>query len=152
MTTSDTDVIHHIYKCVSTRDIDGFLSVIDPDIEWFTPATIPWNPPGADDAHGSYKNYHKVAGAGAYVSAMFLEYLDEDAHFVVEKAIEADGRIAAMGLLIGRDQRTGQNFAMRFCHWWRVVDGLATEIEIYADTALLTAALPAGGWQGARNR
>jgi ketosteroid isomerase-like protein len=83
---------------------------------------------------------------------MFLEYLDEDAHFVVEKAIKADGRIAAMGLLIGRDQRTGQNFRMRFCHWWRVVDGMATEIEIYADTALLTLALPEGGWQGKAGR
>jgi uncharacterized protein len=148
MVKCPVDVINHIYRCTNAWDIEGLVTVTDPDIEWFSPASLPWKAPGSDKARGSYDNYHKAAGAAAYLHAMFQEYLDKDAHFAVEDVIETvDGRVAAKGLLVARDQRTGENFNMRFCHWWKVVDGKAIEMEIYADTALLVAAVPAGGWQ-----
>ena len=148
MVKSPVDVINHIYRCTNAWDIEGLVTVTDPDIEWFSPASLPWKAPGSDKARGSYDNYHKVAGASAYIYTMFQAYLDKDAHFEVEEVIEAvDGRLAAKGLLVARDQRTGEDFNMRFCHWWKVVDLKGTEMEIYADTALLNAAVPVGGWQ-----
>jgi ketosteroid isomerase-like protein len=150
-TKSGADVIRYIYDCTNRWDLEGLAAVTHPDIEWFSPGSLPWKAPGSEKARGSYDNYHKATGAAGYLQAMFREYLDEDAHFEVETVIAAqdEGIFAAKGLLIARDQRTGENFNMRFCHWWKIVDGKSLEMEIYADTALLAAAVPAGGWQKA---
>lgn len=150
MQPSIPETIRYIYDCTNAWDTEGLSKVTHPDIEWFSPSSLPWKAPGSDKARGSYDNYHKATGAAAYLHAMFQEGLHEDAHFVVEDVIEAEGgRWAAKGLLIARDQRTGEDFNMRFCHWWKFKDGKSIEMEIYADTALLTAATPVGGWKKA---
>src|SRR5258705_5591448 len=108
MVESPVDVIQHIYDCVIAWDIEGLLTVTDPDIEWFSPASLPWKAPGSEKARGSYDNYHKVAGASAYIYTMFQAYLDKDAHFEVEEVIEAvDGSLAAQGRLLARAPPTG---------------------------------------------
>src|SRR5258707_13621824 len=98
MVKSPVDVINHIYRCTNAWDIEGLVTVTDPDIEWFSPASLPWKAPGSDKARGSYDNYHKAAGAAAYLHAMFQENLEKNAHSAVEEVLwPVDRRVSPQG-------------------------------------------------------
>lgn len=127
-TLTNTETIASIYDSFGRGDIDAVLARLAPDIDWLTPATLPW----------SDGDYHGPDAVTRYF-ASFMQHLTEPA-IVPDELIDAGDRIVAQGHETGRAATTGRSFRARFTHTWTLDDGLVTQMRGVVDTAAICAA------------
>jgi ketosteroid isomerase-like protein len=138
MMTSPTQAATEMYAAFARGDVPAVLARLDPDVEWVTPATLPW----------SRGRYTGREGVSQYFGS-FAEALDE-ASVEPHELITSGERVIALGEERARVRATGRRFASPFAHLIRVRDGLVAELRGHVDTALICAAFDAGTPAGAR--
>ena len=129
--TANTTIIAAIYGAFARGDLDAVLSAMHPDLDWITPASLPWS-------RGRYRGHD---GIGEYFRA-FLGTL-ADASVEPDELIDAGDRVVAIGCERARGAAGGRAFQARFVHIWTLRDGRVTQMEGVVDTAAIVAALGA---------
>jgi uncharacterized protein len=125
---SPTQTVEAMYAAFARGDVPGVLALLDPNVEWVTPATLPW----------SRGRYAGRDGVRQYFMS-FAEALDE-ASVEPHELIDCDERVVALGEERARVRATGERFASPFSHVIRVRDGLVAELRGHVDTAAIRSA------------
>lgn len=120
--------VQSVYGAFARGDVPTVLGALSPDIEWVTPATLPW----------SAGNYRGHAGVQQYFG-QFLEALASP-HIEVRELLASEDRVVAIGIEHATARATGRSFAARFTHVWTVRDGRVVKMEGLIDTAQVRAA------------
>lgn len=120
------------------------LELIDPEIRWRTPASLPWTPEGQVEQDGV------VEYCGLEQFGRYLQTLMQAVDGMVARAdtFLADGdRVVVLGRECGTARDTGKAFAAPFAHVLTVESGRITELHGYIDTVLLARAFEIPGDQ-----
>jgi ketosteroid isomerase-like protein len=125
---SATETVKAMYAAFARGDVPGVIDLLDPDVRWVTPRTLPW----------SRGHYRGRAGVTEYFAG-FAEAL-EDADVEPHELLDCGDRIVALGEERGIVRATGRRFAAPFAHIVRVRDGRVTELRGHVDTAVIAAA------------
>ena len=124
-------LVQRVYAAINDGDPSMF-DLLDADVEWITPSSLPWTLPGSD---GSYRGHQQLA-------EYFMHCLAEvdDLHVDVTDLLAAGGRVLALGYECGRSRRTGQAFRARFAQLWTTSEDKVTRLEGFPDTAAMATA------------
>ena len=131
MTHEAGSLVQRLYAAINDADPSVF-DLLDSDIEWITPGSLPWTLPGSE---GYYKGHQAVGG-------YFMHCLAEvdGLHVEVTDLLTAGDRVVALGFECGRSRRTGQAFRARFAQLWTTKKNKVTRLEGFPDTAVMIAA------------
>ena len=132
MTQSNSAAVSESFSAVARRDIPGALALLDPDVEWVAPASLPYG--------GRYKGPQEVATR--YFPG-FLEQVDDDFELHADEVAEAGEWVVVRGRLRGHGRLSGTPFELPLVQLWSFRGGLATRLEYQLDTAALLAAVEA---------
>ncbi|PSJ58411.1 nuclear transport factor 2 family protein [Kumtagia ephedrae] len=123
------DTVKAIYELYGAGDMDGALKYCDEDVcfDWPVDQTLVrfgGHCKGRDAFRARLAELHRTYDYHAFRPAAFL----------------ADGdRVAAQIEVELTHRGSGRRFQMRSAHFWTVLDGRATELLEYYDTALIAA-------------
>src|SRR5919108_5808717 len=125
---SPTETVSELYASFARGDVPAVLGLLDPEVSWVTPATLPWS-------RGRYSGRDEVA---EYFKS-FAEALDEAA-VEPHELLECGERVVALGEERARVRASGERFAVPFAHVVRVREGRVRELRGHVDTAAIVAA------------
>ena len=125
---SATETVSEMYASFARGDLPAVLGLLDPEVSWVTPATLPWS-------RGRYSGRDEVA---EYFKS-FAEALDEAA-VEPHELLECGERVVALGEERARVRASGERFAAPFAHVIRVREGRVVEFRGHVDTAAIVAA------------
>lgn len=128
MAEQPVDTVKRLYKALRALDIDSVLATCHPDIEIVAQKSLPWS-------QGEYKG---LDGAAAYFASA-RTHLDR-ATFDFEELLPSGDWVTAFGWYGGRFKDTGNEFIVRFVHFWRIRDEKVIRAEGISDTAPIAAA------------
>jgi ketosteroid isomerase-like protein len=132
MTKSPDATVRSFYEAVDRRDIASAFSVLDPDVEWVAPASLPYG--------GTYSGIDAVANQ--YFGG-FLSHVDDDFTLSADDMTVAGDTVVVRGRLSGHGRVSGRPFDVRQVGVWHLRDGRVTRMEYCLDTAALLAAVEA---------
>jgi ketosteroid isomerase-like protein len=125
---SAVGTVEAMYAEFARGELGRVLELLDPEVEWVTPPTLPWS-------SGSYRGREGVA---EYFTSFGTAL--EDARVEPEELIECGDRVVALGSERGRSRATGRAFEARFAHVLTVRDGRVVQMRGHVDTAAVVAA------------
>jgi ketosteroid isomerase-like protein len=125
---SNVNTIQAGYAAFARQDIPAVLAILDPDIVWDSPASVPTG--GVFHGHDGVLGFFKGLGDG------YAELHVEPADW-----LDAGDRVVALGRVTGIGAATGTTVDVPFAHIWTVRDGRAVAFLEFLDTATLAAAL-----------
>ena len=125
---SPTETVSEVYASFARGDVPAVLALLDPDVSWVTPTTLPWS-------RGRYSGRDEVA---KYFNS-FAEVLDEAA-VEPHELLACGERVVALGEERARVRTSGERFAVPFAHVIRVREGRVVELRGHVDTAAIVAA------------
>ena len=131
MSPGSLDVVGSIYRAMAGDGTDVF-ELLDPEIEWVTPSTLPWTVPGSD---GHYMGHRQLR---SYFSNCLTQV--EELHVEVDELVPADGRVLMLGHERGTSRATGRRFDARCAHLWVVRDGKAARLDGFIDPSTVALA------------
>ncbi len=119
------ELVASVYGAFNRGDVPAALGALDTEVEWRTPASLPWS-------EGTYRGRDGVARYfGAFAEAL------QDAS-VTPESIEGDGEVVvARGYERAAARPTGRRFEARFVHVWHVHGDRVVAMEGVADTAAI---------------
>jgi uncharacterized protein len=121
--------IRGIYEAFARGDIPYILDRLDPEVEWHTPATVPFS-------KGLHRGPEEVAqffaGIAGHVSEPSVETYD---------FLPAGDRVVVLLCFRGRGMESGVPFQAPEAHVWKLSRGTVIEHRAYADTAAIVQAL-----------
>jgi len=121
---SNAEIINGAYEAFARGDGADLFSRLASDIEWTAPARSP------RDLGGVYKGHEEVQSFFGKVLAAYGEHLA-----VQPETLVTDGdRVVALGAFHAQSD-SGAAISLGFAHDWTVVDGKATRMVEYFDTA-----------------
>jgi ketosteroid isomerase-like protein len=132
MTKHAEATIRAFYDAVDRRDIPTAFGVLDPDVEWVAPASLPYG--------GTYRGVDAVANE--YFGG-FLRHVDDDFALRAEEITGAADTVVVRGRLSGHGRVSGRPFEVRQVGLWTVRGGRVVQFEYSLDTAALLAAVEA---------
>ena len=121
--------IRSVYEAFGRGDIPHILEQLDPGVEWYAPATVPWS-------HGLYRGPQAVAQFFAGIAEHIAEPSAE-----MEEFLPAGDRIVVLGCFRGNGLESGVPFEAPEAHVWTLSAGKVVEHRAYADTAAIMQAL-----------
>lgn len=128
MNQNFTAIASH-YRGSDKGDIEAMMAPITETTEWIEMAGFPYA--------GTY------VGRDAIVDGVFKR-IGEDWDgfaFTLERLIDGDDTIVAIGNYSGKSRKTGKPMSVRVVHAWTMKDGKAIRFEQFADTLLFTEAM-----------
>lgn len=134
MANEPQSLVQRVYAAINDGDPTVF-DLLDSDIEWITPDSLPWTLPGSD---GCYRGH---AVLGEYFMRCLAEV--DDLHVEVTDLLTVGDRVLALGFECGRSRRTGHAFRARFAQLWTTRKDKVTRLEGFPDTAVMVAAFQA---------
>ena len=126
--TAPTETVERLYASFAAGDLATVLELLDPDVEWVTPATLPWS-------RGTYRGREDVL---SYFES-FGEAL-EGAAVVPDQILGCGDTVVSLGHESGEARATGEAFSVPFAHVLTVRDGRVTSLRGHVDTATICAA------------
>src|SRR5579872_904606 len=132
MTDSDRNVatVKGAYEAFKRQDIPGVLAAFDPNIEWTTPAEIPFG--------GTVYGHEGVLGFFQTLPRYYAELRVEPDYYVA-----SDDKVVAVGHHRGKTV-AGEPFELDFAMVWTMRDGKAIRFREYNDSGKMIAILGAG--------
>ena len=127
MTIENIEVIQHIYEAFAHQDLEGLLTLVDPDCVVTQDASIPWG--GRHVGHDGVTTF-AFALMGATDSAV-----------VVESLFEADGQVIQCGRSKGTVRANGNTFDIPEVHIWTVKSRKVVAAHFIIDTPGMLRAL-----------
>jgi uncharacterized protein len=129
MPPPDVDVVKRLYEAIENRDAEAVERLLEDDVEWIVPATLPWG--------GRRRGFEDVAAGTA-----ILRETIHSARFERDEYIDVgDGEVLVLGRLSGEGALTGESFEAEYAHHIRVSDGRVSRFQAYIDTAEILKAL-----------
>ena len=127
--STNEETAARLYECFTTGDIDGLLTLLDPQIEWelVGPQEIPY--------FGRYSGLDQVR--------TFFERLGshlEVERFNLHTLIPTMSGAVTQGSERACFVKNGECYEMRWCHVIEIRDGLIVSFTDYLDTAPMLAA------------
>jgi uncharacterized protein len=129
MPQADVEVVKRLYEALESRDAEQLQEVLQDDVEWIVPPTLPWggHRHGLDDVNES---------------VAILRDNVRDAKFERDEYIDVgDGEVMVLGRLVGEGALTGAPFEAEYAHHVKVTDGGIARFQAYVDTAEILKAL-----------
>lgn len=121
-----------MYAEFARGDIEAVLDLLDPEVEWVVPETLPW-------ARGPYRG----PGAVAEYFTSFATALD-DAAVEPHELLGCRNGVVSLGTERALVRTTGERFAVPFAHVIRIRDGRVVSLHGHVDTAAIRAAFEPG--------
>jgi ketosteroid isomerase-like protein len=118
-------LVRGAYEAFARGDLDAVLAALDAQIEWHTPATLPWS-------RGAYRGH---AGVREYFTS-FLTHL-EAPRIVPDELLVCGDRVVGLGFERARARATGTAFAAEFAHIWTLRGGRVVRLHGIVDTATI---------------
>jgi len=116
------------YQDFATGNMEGVVSLWQPDIEWSANTGMPYI-----SSDGIYKGAEAiVSGVFAHIPAYFDNFNIEISDF-----IDAGDKIAVVGSYTGNWKATGKKFRANAIHVWTFMDGKISHFFEAADTAAI---------------
>ena len=123
--------VRSIYEAFGRGDIPYILELLDADVEWHVPPTVPFS-------KGLHRGPEEVgqffAGIGEYIADPGVE---------TEEFLSAGDRVIVLLRFRGRGRESGLPFDVPEVHVWKLSGGKVVEERSYADTAAIVQALGA---------
>jgi ketosteroid isomerase-like protein len=121
-------VVRHFYDAVAQGDVDAVLDLLDPQVEWRAPESLPWG--GTFRGHNGIREFlAKVADQPAEFRREVREYLD------------AGDRIVVPVRLFVRPSDGDPELEVAEIHVWTVRDSKLVDLEAIFDTATVLRAM-----------
>lgn len=126
MSQQNVDIVRSAYDAFGRGDIPAIIALLDEDVAWNSPATLPWggNERGPD---GALAFFGRLGGAVEELTPEIRHVLDAGDHVVVT------------GIHRGR-AKGGSDFEAEWAMVWELRDGKVTSFSDYVDTAAVAAA------------
>jgi ketosteroid isomerase-like protein len=125
---SPLETVEAFYSAAARGDFEAFMGLLDPDVEWLTPQTLPW----------SRGDYHGRDDVGEYFASIG-EAVD-DVRVEPDELLSCSDHVVALGIYSGRSRLTGHSFTARFAHVLTVDKGRVVAMRGLEDTAAIRAA------------
>lgn len=122
------EVAERLYASFARGDIAEALELLDPDVAWVTPETLPWS-------DGRYSGRDGVASYFAAFGAAL-----ENGRVEPDRMLDAGETVVALGHERATVRSTGRSFEAPFAHVITVRGGRVTALRGHVDTALIAAA------------
>jgi uncharacterized protein len=121
-------VVRGFYDAVAAEDLGAVLDLLDPQVEWRAPESLPWG--GTFHGHEGIRDF-------------FAKVADQPAEFgrEVQGYLPAGDRVAVLLRLFGRRRVGDGEFNVLEVHVWTVRDGRLVEFDGTFDTATALRAL-----------
>lgn len=127
---SEYEPVWAFYRAVASGDVDGVLATLHSDLAWTETEGFPY-------FSGTWHSPTEVVEKLLIPLARDWEDFSATPH---DHLAQGD-RIVVFGAYAGRARQTQKSFRATFAHLWRVRDGKVASFDMYADTALIQAAL-----------
>ena len=125
--TAPIQTVERLYASFAAGDLEAVLELLDADVEWVTPPTLPWS-------RGTYRGRDEVL---SYFES-FGDALEEPA-VVPDRILVCGDTVVSLGRESGRARSTGDEFSVPFAHVLTVEDGRVTSLRGHVDTATICA-------------
>jgi ketosteroid isomerase-like protein len=122
------ETVEALYSAAARGDFEAFMGLLDPEVEWLTPETLPW----------SRGDYHGRDEVGEYFASIG-EAVD-DVRVEPDELISCGEHVVAIGIYSGGSRLTGRAFSARFAHVLTVDEGRVVAMRGFEDTAAIRAA------------
>ena len=121
MSQENVEVALRLIEASNHRDVEGFVALLGPDVEWEDPAF--WSEPS------------RMYRGRAEVREWFNRVVDpwERLHFEVEEITEADDRVFAETLLTTRGKGSGAETQIRIWYVVWIANGKITRRQVFRD-------------------
>jgi ketosteroid isomerase-like protein len=121
-------VVRGFYDAVAAEDLDAVLDLLDPQVEWRAPESLPWG--GTFHGHEGVRDF-------------FAKVVDQPAEFgrEVQGYLPAGDRVAVLLRLFGRRKVGDGEFNVLEIHVWTIRDGRLVDFDGTFDTATVLRAL-----------
>ena len=121
MSQENVETVRAAYAAFESGDIPGALSALDPDVEWSSPASLPWG--GTQNGHDeTAADWGKIA-----------ETLDDFA-IELDDVIDGGDTVVVIGRSTGRVKSNGVEITNEYVHVFEMNDeGKAARVRIYSD-------------------
>jgi uncharacterized protein len=122
------ETVKALYAAAGRGDFEAMMQLLDPDVEWITPQTLPW----------SRGDYHGRAQVGEYFAS--LGEAADDVRVEPAELLSCGEHVVALGDYSGRSRSTGRSFNARFAHVMTIREGKVAAMRGHEDTAAIRAA------------
>ena len=129
MSEENVRVAEQTYEAFGRGDVPTVLENFHPDVEWHAAEGLPWG--------GVYNGPDAVAQEvfGTLMGAF------DDFALRLERFIDSDNLVVALGRYSGRGKQTGKPLDAAFAHVWELEDGKLKRFLHYTDTVRFQQAL-----------
>jgi ketosteroid isomerase-like protein len=121
-------VVRGFYDAVAAGDVDAVLDLLDPQVEWRAPESLPWG--------GTFRGHDGIR-------EFFARVIDQPAEFgrEVQEYLQVGDRVAVLLRLFGRSNDGDGEFNVLEIHVWTVRHGKLVDFDGTFDTATVLRAL-----------
>jgi uncharacterized protein len=121
-------LLRGFYDAVAAGDVDAVLDLLDPEVEWRAPESLPWG--GAFHGHDGVREF-------------FARVIDQPADFgrEVQEYLESGDRVVVLLRTFGRRNDGDGGFDVLEFHAWTVRNGKLVDFDGTFDTATVLRAL-----------
>jgi ketosteroid isomerase-like protein len=131
--TSDSNdfsitVVRRFYETLLRGDLDGILDLLDPQVEWRAPESLPWG-----------GGFHGHEGFREFFGKLFGQPVDSRRE--IREYLSAGDRVVVLLRLFGRRKGHEAEIEVPEVHIWTVRNGKVVGLEAYFDTAMFLRAL-----------
>lgn len=125
---SNVDILKKGYQYFAEGNIEGVLTLFDPEIEWNECKGFPFV-----ENEGTYIGHQAVV---ENIFAQIPEHYDGFNINIVD-IFESGDKVVMEGYYMGTWKATGKRFKANAAHIWTVIDGKATRFFQAVDTATI---------------
>jgi ketosteroid isomerase-like protein len=120
--------VRGFYDAVAAGDVEAVLDLLDPEVEWRAPESLPWG--GTFHGHDGVREF-------------FARIIDQPAEFgrEVQEYLEVGDRVVVLLRTFGRRKEGDGEFNVLEFHAWTVRHGKLVDFDGTFDTATVLRAL-----------
>jgi uncharacterized protein len=120
--------VRGFYDAVAAGDVEAVLDLLDPEVEWRAPESLPWG--GTFHGHDGVREF-------------FARVIDQPAEFgrAVQEYLEVGDRVVVLLRTFGRRKEGDGEFDVLEFHAWTVRHGKLVDFDGTFDTATVLRAL-----------
>jgi ketosteroid isomerase-like protein len=132
MSQQNIGLVQRGYEAFGRGDMDTFISLLDPNVEWTTPGPSDLPTAGTRRGHAQVREFF-----GALAALVDFEHFEP-------KAFLADGdHVVVLGLDRVKVKGTGETVTEEWCHVFTIRNGKVATFHEYLDMSAIAAALKA---------
>jgi ketosteroid isomerase-like protein len=120
----NTKLVRQAYDSMMAGDIESFIKLLDPDVEWHMPAMEDVPFAGVRYGHNGVREFARLLNESHEV----VEFLP--GQFIAQGKI-----VVALGRFTMRVRATGRKIVSDWAHAWTIAGGKVTYFQEYVDTA-----------------